>query len=169
MLSDLISAAEQSPRKRQHLNIHQSYSDPSQRLFNAISAASYIPPHRHAGDFAAEDLFAIDGQLALVVFDSTGAIDSVTLLAAGARADGIACGAEVAPNTWHTVLALTESAVLLEMKAGPFDPGAAKFLAPWAPVEGSAEAASYLAAMRRHVLERLDIPAVQVTGVGATC
>jgi hypothetical protein len=36
------------------------------------------------------------------------------------------------------------SCVLLEVKAGPFDPNKPKELAPWAPDEGSASYQSYL-------------------------
>ena len=49
-LDDLTSAAENNPRKRQHRNIHQDYSEYCQRLFNAIEPDSYIRPHRHASD-----------------------------------------------------------------------------------------------------------------------
>jgi len=56
----------------------------------------------------------------------------------------IAAGVEVSANTWHTVIALVAGCVLLEMKAGPFDPSQPKDLAPWAPAEGSADAKNYL-------------------------
>lgn len=56
----------------------------------------------------------------------------------------LAVGAEVPANTWHTVIALVPGCVLLEVKAGPFDPNQPKDLAPWAPDEGSAAAAKYL-------------------------
>jgi hypothetical protein len=59
----------------------------------------------------------------------------------------LAVGAEVACNTWHTVVALEAGCVLLEVKAGPFDPNQPKDLAPWAPEEGSSAAESYLQQM----------------------
>jgi len=42
--------------------------------------------------------------------------------------------------------------VLLEVKAGPFDPNQPKDLAPWAPEEGSDAAANYL----NRLLERIS-------------
>jgi hypothetical protein len=58
----------------------------------------------------------------------------------------------VEPHTWHTVLALTPGAVLLECKAGPFDPNAAKEQAHWAPEEGSSAAPGYLRELRERLL-----------------
>ena len=46
---------------------------------------------------------------------------------------------------------LEPGCVLLEVKAGPFDPNQPKDLAPWAPVEGSVAAADYL----NRLLERI--------------
>lgn len=146
LLNDLICAARQSPRTRQHLNIHESYSDPCQRLFNAIGFDSYIRPHRHSLDPQTESLFAICGAFALIAFDDCGTPEAVIRFGVGPEAS--AAGVEVGPDTWHTVLALTEGAVLLEMKAGPFDPTAAKELASWAPEEGSSEASGYLISLR---------------------
>jgi hypothetical protein len=50
------------------------------------------------------------------------------------------------------VVALEPGCVLLEVKAGPFDPNQPKDLAPWAPEEGSEAAADYL----NFLLERIS-------------
>jgi hypothetical protein len=50
-------------------------------------------------------------------------------------------------------VALSEGAVLFELKAGPFDPNAAKELASWAPVEGTPPAAQYLGKLHRLISE----------------
>jgi cupin fold WbuC family metalloprotein len=152
MLSDLVSAAEQSPRKRQHLNIHQSYEDTCQRLFNAVGVDSYIRPHRHSLDPKTETLFAVKGKFALVVFDSQGKPQQVSLFGTQLFGD-IPAGVELSPGTWHTVLALSAEAVLFEMKAGPFDPEAAKEFAPWAPEEGTAQVADYLRSLHQLIVE----------------
>lgn len=49
----------------------------------------------------------------------------------------------IEPNEWHMIVVLTETALLLETKAGPFDAAAAKELALWAPDERRADAAAY--------------------------
>lgn len=143
-LDDLTDLARGHPRLRQHRNVHQSYKEVSQRLFNAIEPGSYIRPHRHASDPKDELLVAIRGLMALVTFDDLGAVTGVLRFGAGQQGHEIAVGAEVPPSVWHTVIALERGCVLLEVKAGPFDPHQPKDLAPWAPTEGSAAALDYL-------------------------
>jgi cupin fold WbuC family metalloprotein len=143
-LDDLTSQAKVSPRLRQHRNVHQSYLDASQRLFNAIEPGSYIRPHRHASDPREELLIALRGLMALVTFDDQGAVTNVLRFGTEKHGEKMAAGAEVSSSTWHTVIALEPGCVLLEVKAGPFDPNQPKDLAPWAPEEGSSSARAYL-------------------------
>ncbi len=143
-LNDLTEQAKSSGRLRQHRNVHQTYQDFCQRLFNAIEPGSYIRPHRHASDPRDELLIAIRGAMALVTFDDQGTVTRILLFGTEKHGDDLAVGAEVASGTWHTVVALEPGCVLLEVKAGPFDPNQPKDLAPWAPKEGSAMAQSYL-------------------------
>lgn len=145
-LDDLVREASTSPRRRQHRNIHTDYSDPCQRLFNAIEPDSYLRPHRHEPAQGAETMIAIRGLLKLVIFGDYGQIVEVYTFGAGNRvqADNVAVGVETPPGRWHTVLAMETGSVLLEMKAGPFHLSAPKFPAPWAPEENSPEGKVYL-------------------------
>jgi len=143
-LKGLSEKARGNPRGRQHSNVHASYEDACQRLFNAIEPGSYIRPHRHASDPRDELLIAVRGALALVTFDDRGIVTGVLRFGTEKYGDELAAGAEVASSTWHTVVALEPGCVLLEVKAGPFDPNQPKDLAPWAPEESSAMAQSYL-------------------------
>jgi len=143
-LNDLTGQAKNSPRLRQHRNIHQSYQDACQRLFNAIEPGSYIRPHRHASEPREELLIAIRGSMALITFDDQGSVAGILRFGSEKHGSDLAAGAEVASSTWHTVVALEPGCVLLEVKAGPFDPNQPKDLASWAPEEGSAMAQSYL-------------------------
>jgi cupin fold WbuC family metalloprotein len=97
-------------------------------------------------DPKAESIIAIRGLFALVVFDNQGAIGRIERFGTEGRCAN--AGVELAPGTWHTIVALTEQAVLLELKAGPFQASAAKEPAPWAPEEGSTDAAGYLRFLR---------------------
>jgi cupin fold WbuC family metalloprotein len=142
-LDDLTSQAKVSLRLRQHRNVHQSYQEASQRFFNAIEPGSYIRPHRHASDPREELLIAVRGVMAMVTFDDHGDVTNVLRFGTERHGDEMAVGAEVSPSTWHTVIALETGCVLLEVKAGPFDPYQPKDFAPWAPEEGSAEAQDY--------------------------
>ena len=143
-LNDLTGQAKNSPRLRQHRNIHQSYQDACQRLFNAIEPGSYIRPHRHASEPREELLIAIRGSMALITFDDKGSVTGILRFGSEKHGSDLAAGAEVASSTWHTVIALEAGCVLLEVKAGPFDPNQPKDLAMWAPEEGSAMAQGYL-------------------------
>jgi len=145
LLDALETRARASSRARQHLNLHADYADPCQRFLNAVLAHSYIRPHRHASDPKVETLFVMRGRFGVITFDDAGTVQSTTILSLG---DGDASGIELASDEWHTVIALSPTAVLLEMKAGPFDPEAAKEMAPWAPPEDSAEAPAYLEMLR---------------------
>ncbi|GAB3459630.1 hypothetical protein GCM10027321_17820 [Massilia terrae] len=122
-------------------------------MLNAIGTDSYIRPHRHALDPKTETLFALRGQFALVLFDDSGAPRDIFIFGSGAQPVSPNAGVELPPGSWHTVIALSEGAILFEVKAGPFRADAAKELAPWAPEEGSAEAPAYFERLRRQILE----------------
>lgn len=143
-LNGLVQQAKESKRLRQHRNIHQSYQDPSQRLFNAIEPGSYIRPHRHASDPKDELLIAIRGLMVLLTFDDQGHVTQAVKFGSEKYNPDIAVGAEVQANTWHTIIALEPGCVLLEVKSGPFNPNQPKDFAPWAPEEGTALALSYI-------------------------
>ena len=89
---------------------------------------------------------------ALVLFDDSGKPIDVVRFATETRV-GYPAGVQLAPGDWHTVVALAENSVLLELKAGPFDPGGAKEMAPWSPEEGTPEAQQYLRALHKLVGE----------------
>jgi cupin fold WbuC family metalloprotein len=143
-MNELSVQAMGNPRKRQHRNIHLTYQDACQRLFNAIEPGSYIRPHRHSTDPRDELLIAIRGSMALVTFDEFGVVSGVLRFGYNKHRDDWAVGAEVAASTWHTVIALETGSVLLEVKAGPFDPDQPKDMASWAPEEGTKDSSEYL-------------------------
>jgi cupin fold WbuC family metalloprotein len=151
-LVELTSLAVVNQRQRQHRNIHKSYQDACQRLFNAMEPGTYIRPHRHASYPREELLIAVRGLMTLVSFDERGNVTGALRFGSDKHGDGLAAGAELPPGTWHTVIALVPGCVLLEVKAGPFDPDQPKDLAPWAPQEGSSTAADYL----KQLVDRLD-------------
>ncbi|WP_106640325.1 WbuC family cupin fold metalloprotein [Allosphingosinicella vermicomposti] len=148
LLASLTRQARGSPRGRQHLNLHDTWADPCQRTLNAILPQSYVRPHRHSLDPRSETLVAACGALGILMFDDNGNIVQTAIIGKveGIRATAIAV--EIGPATWHSVVALTDDAVLLEVKAGPFDPALAGEFAEWAPMEGSVAALDYLQYMR---------------------
>lgn len=155
-LNVLVAQAQSSPRLRQHQNIHVGFDEPCQRLFNAIEPGSYIRPHRHSSVPRDELLLAVRGLMALLTFDDTGNVTQVRPFGSEAHGPDVAAGVELPPSTWHTVLALTPGAVLLEVKAGPFDPDQPKDLAPWAPQEGQPVVSEYLNGLIRIAKSRIE-------------
>ena len=144
-LDSLIAEAERSPRRRQFRNVHHSMSEPAQRLFNAIEPDSYVRPHRHQLDPKDETLIAVRGLFALITFSDEGEITDIVRFGSEkyqGHGDWSA-GIELPAGTWHSLVALVPGSVLMEVKAGPFNPQAPKEFAPWSPEEGSAEAAAY--------------------------
>lgn len=152
-LDGLTGQAKVSPRLCQHRNVHQSYQETSQRLFNAIEPGSYIRPHRHVSNQREELLIAVRGVMAMVTFDDQCDMTNVLRFGTERHGDDMAVGAEVSSSTWHTVIALETGCVLLEVKAGPFDPNQPKDLAPWAPEESSDAASAYLGRLLERVNE----------------
>lgn len=141
-LDQLSRLAKTLPRGRLHLNLHAGPDEPCQRLVNAVEPESYIPPHRHAEHTTNECLLALRGVFALVLFDDSGK-PLRALQFGGPQADLEIV--ELAPSTWHTVIALEPGSVLFETKSGPYRPANAKVAAPWAPPENDPRAAPYLA------------------------
>ena len=134
-------------RLRQHSNIHKSYNDPCQRMVNAIEPNSYIPPHRHFTIPKSELMVALRGKMALVIFDNHGAVIEILKLGYDAVVSDFAAGVELSHDTWHTVIALEPGCILLEIKAGPFEPSQPKDIASWAPEEGTTQAREFLRRM----------------------
>lgn len=153
-MEELARRALASERRRQHFNLHVDYEDPCQRLFNAIEPDSYIRPHRHDMTQGAETLIAVRGGMVLLIFDDVGQITQVQRFGVDnlqVNSD-VAIVVEVGPCIWHTVLALETGSVLLEVKAGPFNPRSPKYPALWAPEESTDQAFDYLKYLRNFAL-----------------
>jgi cupin fold WbuC family metalloprotein len=148
-MDELTALARAEGRRRQHRNVHKDYQEPCQRLFNAIEPGSYIRPHRHASDPRNEMLVAVRGLMALFAFDDNGEVRTIVRLGAEEVGTSVSRAVEIEDQEWHTVIALEPGSMLLEIKAGPFDPSRPKDLAPWAPAEASRDADAYMALLQR--------------------
>ena len=149
-VTTLIKRANQSPRLRQHCNIHRSYADPCQCLFNAIGVNSYIRPHRHSLDSKIEYLIAIKGLFALITFFDNGEIQKIDYFGTELHQQNeqVNAGVLIYPKTWHTVIALIADSVLMEIKPGPFLINADKEYSPWSPEEESHESVQYFSEIK---------------------
>jgi len=153
LIRKTVDRAKQSPRRRTNYNFHSGPQDNPHRFLNALLRGSYVAPHRHTTPPKSETFVVLEGLLAVFCFDDGGAVTSTHLIGS---ADGTAVprslqgrpvlrGIDVPAGMWHTVTAISDHAVCLEIKPGPWDPSSDKDFAPWAPREGDPGADEYLA------------------------
>lgn len=126
-----------SPRRRMLMPIHRDQGDLVQRMVNFLQPGTYIRAHEHPRDGASETILVLSGELGFVTFDAAGSVRTVHRLAAGDLID-------IEARVWHSVLALAEDTVILEIKRGPYC-DLDKVSAVWSPGEDSPEAPAYLA------------------------
>ena len=132
MIDEMIVKAGESPRFRTNYNIHESLSDPVQRLFIAAEPSPYFRPHRHAG--TREHAVIVRGRFGLLIFDPN---CKVTSRIRAGRGGDIVC-LEIPADVYHTWIPMEEGSVFFEVKKGPYDPAAPASFAPWSPAEGTA-------------------------------
>ena len=139
LLTDLSTEANLSSRLRKNHNLHPALDDPIQRLCNAFEPGTYVQPHRHTEAGRWELFVVLRGAAALLLFDDEGKVlDRVEL-----DAEGQVRGAEVPPNTWHTIVSLKLGTVLFEVKPGPYIKTTDKDFASWAPLEGDSHCSRF--------------------------
>ena len=154
LINRVVAQAQQSARRRMNYNFHSGDDDNPHRFLNVFLYGSYVRPHRHRAPPKSESFLVLDGHMVAFIFDDHGAVACAHILGgepfpgpAPSRVKDatVARGIELDPGVWHCVTALSPVAVCYEVKPGPWDPATDKEFAPWAPAEGSAEAAEYMA------------------------
>jgi cupin fold WbuC family metalloprotein len=150
LLDATVARAVTSPRGRINHNFHPDMASNPHRFLNAWTRGSYAAPHRHLAVPKPESFVVLRGELALFIFDDQGNVTERHVLGR----NGVV-GLDLAPGLWHTVAALSETAICFEVKAGPYDAATDKEFAPWAPLEGDPKAAEYLAGLLRGLHEEI--------------
>jgi cupin fold WbuC family metalloprotein len=137
-ISATVEASRERQRRRANCNLHHDLADPIQRFLNVFQPDSYVRPHKHEPE-RFELFLVLSGRAAALIFDGAGVIQEIAVLEpGGSRA------VEIAGDTWHTLCALAPDTLLFEVKPGPFRRLEDKDFAPWAPREGTPEAAETL-------------------------
>ena len=131
MLDELAARAGETKRLRINYNIHESLSDPVQRLFIAAEPHSYFRPHRHLGK--SEFAMVLRGLFDVLIFDDDGVVTERISIG---QDTGI-LGLEIPADQCHTWIPRSEQSVFFEVKQGPYDPATSLVFAPWSPEEGS--------------------------------
>lgn len=138
LLDEMLEKASVSTRRRINFNFHPTLDAVYQRMLNCLMPDTYCQPHKHGNPPKSESFIILKGRIIVFEFDDFGNIlDHIILDAEKGN-----FGADILPNTWHSILALTP-AVIFESKDGPYNPYDDKEFASWAPKEGSNDCISY--------------------------
>jgi cupin fold WbuC family metalloprotein len=143
LLDRLTVEAITSPRKRKNYNFHEVFSDPINRMLNALEPGTYVQPHKHENPDKREIFIGLRGSFVLFYFDDAGVVTEYALISQESGCYGV----EVEPRRWHSIVSLESGSVFYEIKDGPYEANNDKNMAPWAPREGDATADDYLAAL----------------------
>jgi cupin fold WbuC family metalloprotein len=144
LFQELGVRAASVPRRRTNHDFHLGPADPSQRFLNVLTRGTYVPPHRHVAPPKSEAFVVLRGEIAFFLFDDDGGVREALRLGDPTQR-ALPCGIDLLPGVWHSLTALSDVAVCYEVKAGPYEVGGDKVLAPWAPAEGDPRAPGYLA------------------------
>lgn len=120
----LFEQAINSPRKRAHLNLHPSFDDKVQRLYIALLKGSYVEPHYHELAHQWEMFIVQCGVLRVTVHNKTGLVIDSFLVGDKQNVKSV----EFQLGDVHSVECISDKALVLEIKEGPFVQKAAKVL-----------------------------------------
>jgi len=146
LLDEVTERARASARLRTNHNFHRSAEENPHRFLNAMVEGTYCQPHRHSVPPKSESFLVLRGRVAVFVFDDTGKVLETHVLSTNGT-----LAVDIPPGVWHTIAAISPTAVCYEVKPGPWDPKADKGFAPWAPAEGDPRAQIFLESLLANV------------------
>jgi len=111
LLSEVSTKAKKSPRQRMNHNFHDDLADPINRMLNAFEPGTYVQPHKHEDPGKREVFILLKGSLLVVFFNNNGNPTEFILL----DRDKGNYAVEIAPGTWHTIIALENGSVVYEV------------------------------------------------------
>ena len=126
LLDKLTAQAQESPRLRMNIDLRNSDADTSQRMLNAIEPGSVVPIHRHRR--TSETVVVLRGCVVEEYYDDAGVLVESFVLGDCHVADAprndmpVACALNIPAGQWHTLRALENGTVILEMKDGAYEP-----------------------------------------------
>lgn len=126
-LQNLFEEAVRSERLRSHLLLHHSHQDRVQRLIIAMVEGSYVEPHYHELPHQWEMFSVLQGVIKVTLH----AFDGEIIRSFKAGPDKEVSIIEFAPGDIHSIECMSPTALLLEIKEGPFDPEYAKAFPQW--------------------------------------
>ncbi len=121
-INSLFEKANNSSRLRTHLNLHRNYDEKIQRLLIALVQGSFVEPHYHELSHQWEMFTVLQGIVEVKLFSLNGEFKQKILL--GSEQESMMI--QIEPNEVHSVTCISEKALMLEIKEGPFIPEQAK-------------------------------------------
>lgn len=116
ILDEISSKASKSPRLRMNYNLHNSFEDSVQRMFNALEPGTIVPIARHP--YSSETLIMLRGKLRVLIYDENKNIIEDVVIAPNTENIGY----HIPKGTWHKVESLEEGTVCFETREGPYAP-----------------------------------------------
>lgn len=116
ILDETTAKAAESTRLRMNSNLHESYDDVVQRMFNALEPGTIVPIARHP--YSNETLIMLRGKLRVLIYDDHKNIIEDVVIAADT--DNI--GYHIPKGTWHKVESLEHGTICFETREGPYAP-----------------------------------------------
>ena len=141
LFEQLVDRARRSERLRTNHNFHLTMEDNPHRFLNVMIRGTYITPHRHLEPPKCESFLVLAGEIAFFTFNDEGEVTGTQVLGRDPL------GVDIQPGIWHTLAVLSDHAVCFEVKPGPYSAANDKDFARWAPREGQAGTAQYLASL----------------------
>ena len=126
LLDKLTAQAKESPRLRMNMDLRNSSADSSQRMLNAIEPGSVVPIHRHQK--TSETVVVLRGRVVEEYYDDAGVLVESFVLGDCHVADAprndvpMVYALNIPAGQWHTLRALENGTVILEMKDGAYEP-----------------------------------------------
>ena len=115
-LDALTEKAKASERLRMNYDLRDSAEEQSMRMLNALEPGTVIPIHRH--NDTSEEVICIRGCVEEVLYDDNG--NEVTRLRLSPKFGIIHC--RVPAKQFHTCQSLESGSVIIEFKAGKYNP-----------------------------------------------
>jgi cupin fold WbuC family metalloprotein len=144
-ISFLKQQAARNARGRARICAHRSNHDSLHEMLIAISAESYIHPHKHLSKI--ESFHIVEGAVDVIMFDDAGSVIDVIEL--GDISTGRNFYYRLSDSVFHTLLIHGDFLVVHEVTNGPFV-REETILAPFAPPEGRREEViAYIAGIAR--------------------
>ena len=116
ILKQVSEEAKSSPRLRMNYNLHKSFDDSVQRMFNALEPGTQVPIARHP--YSSETLIILSGRLRILIYDGRKSVIEDVVIEA--NSDNF--GYHIPKGTWHQVESLEHGTVCFETREGPYTP-----------------------------------------------